>query len=408
MKWPFRSRAEPRNETTADESAVEDVLLSAILSGESITKQQALSVPAVAAEVEKVCNTVAVMPFRLYREHKNADGKKVVEAVEDARVMLLNDDTGDTMDGYQFKKQLVQDYLLGKGGYAYINKNLNQVKSIHYVDESRVAIKINSDPIFKRYVISVDGRMFEPFDFLKVIRSTKDGASGESLIAEVNIAMRTAVEMLKYQIKMVKTGGNKKGFIKSPKVLTKEQFDKLRAGWKKFNTADGDGVLILNNGLDFQESSNNSLEMQLNQSKITLNNEINSIFGIYDDDEKYFKFGVLPIVRAIETALNRDLLLETEKKEFFWAADTSEITKIDMKSRYEAYKIALESHWITGNEVRYRENLDAVEGLDTINVGLGAVLLDTKSGTYYVPNTGEKVGLQQIGARKPEPEGGDE
>ena len=33
MKWPFRSRAEPRNETTADESAVEDVLLSAILSG---------------------------------------------------------------------------------------------------------------------------------------------------------------------------------------------------------------------------------------------------------------------------------------------------------------------------------------------------------------------------------------
>ena len=124
--------------------------------------------------------------------------------------------------------------------------------------------------------------------------------------------------------------------------------------------------------------------------------------------KKYFKFGVLPIVRAIETALNRDLLLETEKKEFFWAADTSEITKIDMKSRYEAYKIALESHWITGNEVRYRENLDAVEGLDAINVGLGAVLLDTKSGTYYVPNTGEKVGLQQIGARKPEPEGGDE
>ena len=90
MKWPFRSRTEPRNETTADESAVEDVLLSAILSGESITKQQALSVPAVAAAVEKVCNTVAVMPFRLYREHKNADGKKVVEAVEDARVMPVS------------------------------------------------------------------------------------------------------------------------------------------------------------------------------------------------------------------------------------------------------------------------------------------------------------------------------
>lgn len=148
---------------------------------------------------------------------------------------------------------------------------MNQVKSIHYVDESRVAIKINSDPIFKRYVISVDGRMFEPFDFLKVIRSTKDGASGESLIAEVNIAMRTAVEMLKYQIKMVKTGGNKKGFIKSPKVLTKEQFDKLRARVEKVQHGGRGWGADLEQRAGFSGTCNNSLEMQLNQSKITLN-----------------------------------------------------------------------------------------------------------------------------------------
>lgn len=66
MKWPFRSRAEPRNETTADESAVEDVLLSAILSGESITKQQALSVPAVAGRSGKSvqyrsCNAIQAL-----------------------------------------------------------------------------------------------------------------------------------------------------------------------------------------------------------------------------------------------------------------------------------------------------------------------------------------------------------
>lgn len=408
MKWPFRSRAEPRNETMADENAVEDVLLSAILSGESITKQQALSVPAVAAAVGKICNTVAVIPFRLYRETKGDGGKKVVHQVDDSRVSILNDDTRDTLDGFQFKRQIVQDYLLGKGGYAYIRRRLNHVEGIHYVDEGRISIQINNDPIFKRYAISVDGKSYEPSDFVKIIRATKDGASGESLVSEVNRALQTAVGMLAYQLGVVKTGGNKKGFIKSQRKLTQEAINALKAAWRRLYSDSGENVVVLNEGLEFQESSNTSLEMQLNQSRMALNNEINSIFGIYDDDEKYFKFGILPIVRAIETALNRDLLLETEKKELFWAADTSEITKIDMKSRYEAYKIALESHWITGNEVRYRENLDAVEGLDTINVGLGAVLLDTKSGMYYVPNTGEKVGLQQLGARKPEPEGGDE
>lgn len=405
MRWPFRSRDEPKNNVPQAESPVEDVLLSVLLSGEQITRQQALSVPAVSAAVERVCNTVAVIPFRLYRETKNADGKRVVEAVDDRRVTLLNDDTGDTLDGFQFKKQLVQDYLLGKGGYAYINRRLNQVQSIHYVDESRVSIEIGTDPIFKRYAISVNGQRHEPFDFLKIIRSTKDGASGESLLSEVNTALQTAVEMLKYQIKMVKSGGNKKGFIKSQRQLSGEQFSALKAAWRKFTSADGDGVMILNNGLDFQESSNNSLEMQLNQSKVTLNNEIDSIFGIFDDEEKYFKYGILPIVRALETALNRDFLLETEKKDLFWAADSSEITKIDMKSRYEAYEIALRSHWITANEVRYRENMDALEGLDKIDLGLGAVLLDTKTGVYYVPNTGETVDMREVEEKQ---EGGDE
>ena len=406
MRWPFRSRDDPKNETTVDENAVEDVLLSAILSGESITKQQALSIPAVAAAVEKICNTVAVIPFRLYLEKAREDGKKVIDAVGDRRVSLLNDDTKDTLDGFQFKKQLVQDYLLGKGGYAYINRRLNSIQSIHYVDESRISVQINSDPIFKKFRISVDGKDYEPFEFVKVIRATKDGASGCSLINEVNNALQTSVGVLKYQLGLVKTGGNKKGFIKAGKNLSEEAMAKLRAGFRKLNDADGERVLILNNGLEFQECSNTSLEMQINQSKITLNNEINAIFGISEDDEKYFKFGVLPIVHAIETALNRDLLLETEKETLFWAADSSEITKIDMKSRYEAYEIALRSHWITGNEVRYRENMDAIAGLDLIDLGLGAVLLDTKTGVYYVPNTGETVELNEGGISPEAQKGG--
>ena len=35
------------------------------------------------------------------------------------------------------------------------------------------------------------------------------------------------------------------------------------------------------------------------------------------------------------------------------------------------------------------ENLNYVEGMDVINVGLGAVLYDINTGTYYTPNTGQ-------------------
>lgn len=407
MRWPFRSRAEPKNETILDASAVGDPLLAALLSGGDIDKKQALSIPAVAAAVEQISNTIAVIPFQLYQEGPGEDGKKKVTLVDDKRVRLFNDDTGDTLDGFQFKKQFVQDYLLGKGGYAYINRRLNAPVSLHYVDESRVSIQTNNEPIFKRYEININGQMYEPYDFLKIIRSTKDGASGESLISEVNSAMKTAVNMLKYQLRLVSSGGSKRGFIKAQNRLDELSIKALREAIEKLNNNESN-IVILNNGLDFQECTNTALEMQLAQTKNALNAEISAIFGISDDFERYFKFAIQPIVRAIETALNRDFLLETEKngeKRLYWAADMSEITRIDMKSRFEAYEIAIRSQWITKNEVRYLENYEALDGLDNIDVGLGSVLLDTKTGTYYVPNTGEQVKMGEVEKKD---EGGEE
>ena len=54
--------------------------------------------------------------------------------------------------------------------------------------------------------------------------------------------------------------------------------------------------------------------MQLNESKKTLQDEINNIFHIKDDFYDTFKEAIYPIIKAFETALNRDLLLEKEKK----------------------------------------------------------------------------------------------
>ena len=95
----------------------------------------------------------------------------------------------------------------------------------------------------------------------------------------------------------------------------------------------------------------------------------------------------MPIATAFATALNRDFLLEKEKKSFYFAPDTKELYKGSLKERYDAYKIAIESGFKTRNEIRYMEDDDALEGLDVINLGLGDVLLNTNTGLIYTPNT---------------------
>ena len=138
----------------------------------------------------------------------------------------------------------------------------------------------------------------------------------------------------------------------------------------------------------FQQASNSAVETQLNESKKTLGDEINSLFHIYPNDfDRTFKEAIYPVVKAFETALNRDLLLENEKKNHFFEFDVKEIIRASLKERYEAYKLAKDTGFMTLNEIRRAENMEYVEGLDVINVGLSAVLYDVNSHVYYTPNT---------------------
>ena len=374
---------------------VDDVLLSAILDKETISCEQALNIPAVAQCVNLISETVSMIPIKLYREEIIDGKRKTVEIPDDTRCTLLNEDTKDTLDGVQFKKALVRDYLLFGNAYAYINKQRNSVKSLHYVDCKNVTVNQNFDPIFKDYNILVQGQTYKPFEFLKILRSTKDGAFGSGIIQENGELLRVAYTTLKFEQNLVSTGGNKKGFINAKSRLTREAIDALKSAWHNFYSNNEENVIILNDGLTFQEASNTSVEMQLSQSKKSMNDSILDIFGVPKnwDWETFIKTAIMPILVAIECALNRDLLLEKEKKSFFFAFDTKEIIKGDIKTRFEAYKTALDSNLMQIDEVRTLENLEPL-GLNFIKLGLQDVLFNPKTKEVYTPNTNQIANIE--------------
>lgn len=364
----------------------EDLLLKAIFGKTEIDREKALEIPIVASSVDLVTNTFASVPIKLYKESVNEDGKKITQEVNDQRVNLINDDTNDTLDGFQFKKAICEDYLMGKGGYAYIKRVKNQVRGLYYVSESKVSINRNQNSIFKNYEILVDGNIYKDYEFLKVLRNTKDGASGKGIVAEISSALKTAFKRIMYEYDLTITGGSRKGFIKSQKHLDEKSIKALKEAWEQYYSGNAN-TIILNDGMEFQEASNNSSENEMNAKATTFNAEIRELFHLGSDYNDFIKNAVLPILNAFTTALNRELLLEKEKKEYYFAYDTSELLKGSLTERYQAYKIAIDSGFKTRNEIRYLENDNEIKGLDIINLGLGSVLLDTKTGNIYTPNT---------------------
>lgn len=407
--WSFRLRADPEPEKKETESN-EDALLRASLSDDYMTRDQAMNVPAFAACVNKIAETVSTIPIRLYRL---VDGK--LEAVEDdARVRLLNDDTGDTLDGVQFKRALVRDYLTGKGGYAFINRTGNQIRSLHYVRESEVSFLFTSDPIFKDYDIMIQGTKYKPFEFLKVLRNTEDGRSGRSVVDENSEVLSVAYHSLEYEKNLVKTGGNKKGFVKSAKKLAEPAIKALKAAWRRLYQNNTENVVILNDGLEFQEASNTSVEMQLNENKKTNSDEICKLFNMppaminggatEQDKTNFVQYCLNPILKEFECALNRDLLLESEKGSFYFAADTSELTKGDIEKRFRAYETACKNGFMQIDEIRLRENMPPL-GLDFVRLGLQDVLYDPDTKQFYMPNMNQTGGLGQKESESAQKEG---
>ena len=159
---PIEEEEQERDETptpvTQIEPRVDDVLLQALLNGETITREKALTLPAVSGAVDLIGNSIASMPVKLY---KVKDGK-VEEVDKDNRVRLLNGDTGDTLDAFQMKKAMVEDYLLGKGGYCYIRRNRNDVTGLFYVENRYIEIWKSYEPIHKEFKLLVMGQEYEP------------------------------------------------------------------------------------------------------------------------------------------------------------------------------------------------------------------------------------------------------
>ena len=391
----------------ANQDITDDLLLKSILSENTIGKAEALNIPAVARCVNLISDTVAMIPIKLYKEEM-VNGKRKTVEVEDSRCDLFNLDTKDTLDGVQFKKAIVRDYLLDGNAYAYINKRRNLVKSLHYVDCDHVLINQNFDPIFKDYNIMVYGKTYKPYEFLKILRATRDGARGIGIIEENQELLKAAYLTLKFEQSLVSTGGSKKGFIKAEKKITKEAMDSLKRAWRELYCNTENNVIVLNDNLDFKEASSTSTEMQLNENKTSLNNSILDIFNIPVNFnwETFIKTAIMPILTTIECALNRDLLLEKEKwgrqssarmgtpceqserGVFYFAFDTKEITKGDIKTRFEAYKTALDANLMQIDECRYMEDLEPL-GLNFIKLGLQDVLFNPVTKEVYTPNTNQ-------------------
>lgn len=356
----------------------------------NVTRKQALSVPAVASALFLISGIIAGIPVKLYRR----DGNTITEITDDERTKLLNIETNSILGAFETKQAMINDLIMEGACYCYIGKDGNNATSLQYLPKYRVSVLDNGKLIDRTVLFLVDGNYYDNFNIMRAVRNSNDGVHGRGLLDDNATQISSMYNALVYENGVI-SKGVRKGFLKSEGRLTVKALEALKKAWRmmtaKLGTSD---VIVLNKGITFESADSTAVENQLNESKQTNADLVYKLFGFTDKtftDEKAFnifvKTTIMPIVNCFVEAINRAMLLETEKGNLYFSLDMNDLLKADMLTRFNAYKTALDSNWINVDEIRQREDLSPM-GIDFVSMNLANVFYYPQTKKVYTPNTG--------------------
>lgn len=410
----IRAAPEERAEQMLEMDGVLEAFFKSLSIDRVVSRDEAMGIPALAGCLEFICGIAASVPVKLYRMGK----EKEEEIIDDPRLRILNDDTGDLLTGPEWKKAFLMDYFLHGRAWAYQNMHLNRLKSLHYVDDEAVSVSMNEDPIFKSAVIYIHGRSYYPHQFIHMARNTKTGVRGEGLLDQARMQLALGLNYIEFENAIVRAGGNKRGFLQSDHKMSEDALQFLKESFEKMYGNTYDGVTVLNKGVSFTPAQATSVEMQLAENKERNREEICSLFPLsvsivtgkasLDEFSQALKTTVLPLLGVFDKAINRSMLLESEKDSMHFAFDTRDLESGDMLKRYNAYTAACRAGWLSKNEIRYKEKFKPIPGLDVVSMSLGDIVYDINTQKFFVPNTGEAVKMAAVETKNEEGGKGDE
>lgn len=361
--WRELFGLETREQDSIDIDSHDQKLMNQIfgIAEDNVTPKDVLEIPIVNACLTRISHIVASSEIKMYE--KTSKGIKQIK--NDVRVQMLNTsiDNG-TMNSFEFKKTLVQDYYLKGHSYFYIKRKGNKVKDIVYLPE--VSVTYNSDIFNKHYKVMAQTKELKLYETLRVTRNTSNGVTGTSIVKESNLHFLLTLKTMERMLLDVKRGFLPKGFFKTDASV--KRIDKIREDVNNIINDIGTGYMILNRGIDFEpldKKKDVEKEVKANTQEL---NKIASMFGIpisiitggasEEDKYNFINFTILPLFATIEASLNRDLLLENEKDKYYFSFETRKLLKGNMYERYKAYEIAIKNNTLSMDEVRDLENME--------------------------------------------------
>lgn len=327
----------------------------------SISRSQAIAVPAVSASIRIISEAAASMAVKVVRI--NDDGSET-DAPKHPVAALLRDDVNEWTSAFELIRDLTaQAMTTDQGGVAWVNRVDGQPSEIIHYRPGQVTVTYADDTGEPSFTIGTQRIPAADIIHLRAPFSQ----------CPLTMAMR-AIEVSwhleNHARNLFKKGARPGGVIEFPKMLGDDGLKKMKAGWRAaFSGSDNSGeTAVLWDGAKFTAMTLNSTDSQFLENRRFQILEIARAFRVppgmlfelerqtYTNGEQqgkeFLTYSLEPWLKALESCLRRALFSEEERTTYKIVFDRDDLTQASLTERATAISTLIACEVINPNTGR--------------------------------------------------------
>lgn len=352
--------------------------------GQSVNERSAMQMSAVYACVRILAESIASLPLHFY-QYNDAGGKE--KAVNHPLYWLLHDEPNPEMSSFSFRETLMTHLLLWGNAYAQIIRNgRGEVIALYPLMPDRMTVDRDArGRIYYEYARSESDAntlgkkssvILSPEDVFHIPGLGFDGLVGYSPIAMAKQAIGMGLACDEYGASFYQNGAQPGGVLEHPNVLKDPK--RVRESWNAIyqGSKNAHRIAVLEEGMTYKPITISPEQAQFLETRKFQIDEIARIFRVpphmIGDLEKssfsnieqqsleFVKYTLAPWISRWEQAIQRSLLLMSERTRYFARFNVEGLLRGDYQSRMNGYAVARQNGWMSANDIRELESLDMI------------------------------------------------
>lgn len=351
-------------------------------SGAGVTDESAMKVSAVYRATKIIAESVATLPLVIYE--RTASGKD--RAMNHPLYDVLHTQPNDYMDAVEFREYCQTSLLHHGNAYALrLGGPRGSTDQLRPLDPNRMTVRrmSNNTTIYRYTVPQTGGYVDYSEDEIFHVRNGigPDGLTGVSIIRKAAESIGIGIMTEQYAARVFSQRGELGGVLEYPAELSPRARENLRDAWQQSHAGPENWhrIAVLEEGMTFRPITMNPEDAQLLASRQYTVTDIARWFGVQPhllmdlsrstnnniehQGIEFVSYTLRPWLVRWEQAINRQLI--SANRRFFAEHIVEGLLRGDSLTRNRAYSMALNAGWMTPNEVRERENMNRLDGLDS-------------------------------------------